>query len=261
MFGAARFLTYNNGVSADDRPGGGPRVNLLVKLRRGEGPFWGRLKAFIKGLFRLHIPVFWLTRPVFALLYYLHVAVREGAARLARFFWYEPLFRSQCASVGSGFVMEQLPYINGSGRITLGEDVTFAGKPIFIFGNRADALPEISLGDHVFVGHNVVFTVSASVRVGRDVLIAGNVSISDYDGHPVEAASRRAGDPTPPEGIKPVVIGDDVWIGTSAMILKGVTIGDRSIVGAGAVVVKDVPPDSVVAGNPARVVKQLVPPT
>jgi maltose O-acetyltransferase len=54
------------------------------------------------------------------------------------------------------------------------------------------------------------------------------------------------------------VIEDDVWIGANAIILKGVTIGARSIVGAGAVVSRDVPPDCVVAGNPARVVKELL---
>jgi maltose O-acetyltransferase len=54
------------------------------------------------------------------------------------------------------------------------------------------------------------------------------------------------------------VIGDDVWVGNGAMILKGVTIGDRAVVAARAVVTKDVPPDTVVAGNPARVVKTLL---
>ena len=67
----------------------------------------------------------------------------------------------------------------------------------------------------------------------------------------------ESGEPTPPEGIRPVTIGDDVWIGANALILKGVSIGDRAIVGAGAVVTKDVAADVVVAGNPARVVKRL----
>ena len=67
----------------------------------------------------------------------------------------------------------------------------------------------------------------------------------------------RRTSPAPPEAIKPVLIGDDVWIGADAKILKGVAIGDRSIVGAGAIVTKSVPPDVIVAGNPARVVKSL----
>jgi acetyltransferase-like isoleucine patch superfamily enzyme len=232
-------------------------MNLLTKLRRGEGPFWGRLKRLAKWLLCAHVPVFWLTRPLFALLYLVHVALREGTLRALCFFWYEPLFRSQCAAVGAGFQMEHLPYILGTGRIVLGDHVHFAGKPAFVFGNRGSATPELVIGDHSFVGHDATFAVSASVRVGRHCLIAGGVRVSDYDGHPVDAARRRAGEPTPPDGIRPVVIGDDVWIGSDAILLKGVTIGDRSIVGAGAVVTRDVPPDVVVAGNPARIVKHL----
>jgi len=88
-------------------------------------------------------------------------------------------------------------------------------------------------------------------------LLATGVRVFDFDGHPLDAERRRRYEPTPAEGIRPVIIGDDVWIGTGAIILKGVTIGDRAIVGAGAVVAKDVPADVVVAGNPARLVKHL----
>jgi maltose O-acetyltransferase len=74
---------------------------------------------------------------------------------------------------------------------------------------------------------------------------------------PLDAERRRAGEPSPPESVRPVVIGNDVWIGTGAVILKGVTVGDRSVIAARAVVTRDVRPDAVVAGNPARVVKYL----
>src|SRR5690348_11954918 len=111
-------------------------MNLIVKLRRGEGPFWGRLKWLAKKVLHFHLPVFWLTRPFWALCYHAHVAGRSLLAGLLRFFWYEPLFRSQCARVGESFEMEQLPYVHGTGRISLGDHVTFGGKPCFIFGNR-----------------------------------------------------------------------------------------------------------------------------
>lgn len=232
-------------------------VNLLVKLRRGEGPFWGRLKAIAKVLLRVHIPVVGVTRPFFAALYLVHVFLAGTWHRMTRFFWYEPLFRSQCVSIGARFTMAQMPFIAGSGRIVLGDDVTFGGQPNFVFGNRSQAQPEVVIGNHTFIGHYCVFAASKSIRVGNDVLIAGGVHISDYDGHPMDAERRRAGDPSPEEAIRAVVIGNDVWIGTNATILKGVHIGDRSVVGAGAVVTRDVPPDCVVAGNPARVVKRL----
>jgi acetyltransferase-like isoleucine patch superfamily enzyme len=103
------------------------------------------------------------------------------------------------------------------------------------------------------------FRVGRAVRIGRRVLIAGGVTIADYDGHPLDAADRRAGLTSAPDQIRPVTIGDDVWIGQGAVILKGVTIGERAVVGAHAVVTRDVPADSVVAGNPAQVVRELRP--
>jgi acetyltransferase-like isoleucine patch superfamily enzyme len=126
-----------------------------------------------------------------------------------------------------------------------------------MFGNRGERTPELTIGDHTFVGHGCGFACASSITVGKHVLLAGGVQISDYDGHPVDAERRRAGEPTPPEGIRPVVIGDGAWIGAGARILKGVTVGDRAIVAAGAVVTKDVPADTVVGGNPARVIKRL----
>ena len=234
-------------------------MNLMVKLRRGEGPFWGGLKAFVLKLLRVHIPASGILRPVFRFLYAIHVFFRVLFATLKRFFWTEPLFRSQCVQIGKGFRMEQLPFIAGTGRITLGDDVIFGGMPVFMFGNRGSQLPELVIGNHTFIGHVVSFAVADSIRIGNNCLLASNVQLSDYDGHPVDAERRRAGGPTPPENIRPIVIGNDVWIGSNAIILKGVRIGDRAIIGAGAVVTRDVPPDVVVAGNPARVVKHLVP--
>lgn len=107
-----------------------------------------------------------------------------------------------------------------------------------------------------------ILSARASITIGRNVKVGGNARIYDHDFHAVDYQARR----DPARDIAecrsaPVVIGDDVLIGANAIILKGVTIGDRSIVGAGAVVsLKNIPPDCVVAGNPARIVKQLAGP-
>ncbi len=235
-------------------------MSLVAKLRRGEGPVWGRLNRLARAVVTFHLPVNAATRPAARLLYRLHVAVREGWVFGRRFLWNEPLFRGQCESVGRGFRMEELPYIGGTGRIVLGDRVYISGVISIGFNSRSGFTPELVIGDGTFIGHRCGFNVARSVRVGRHCYIASGVSVIDQDGHPVDAAARRAGHPTPPEGIAPVVIGDDVWVGFHAIILKGVTIGDRAIVAAGAVVVKDVPADCVAAGNPARVVKHLAPP-
>ena len=235
-------------------------MSLLVKLRRGEGPFWGPLKRLARRVLRLHVPVAGPLRYLFGFLYHAHVFVRGLLANLARFFWYEPLFRSQCAEVGPGLRLERLPFIVGTGRIVLGDGVVFGGKVDFTFGNRGERTPEVRIGNHTFLGHETTLATTDSIHIGEHCLISSGVNISDYDGHPTDPVRRRAGDPTPPENIRPIRIGDDVWIGANVKILKGVRIGNRAIVGAAAVVTRDVPADAIVAGNPARVVKQLPPP-
>ena len=86
-----------------------------------------------------------------------------------------------------------------------------------------------------------------TIRIGSNVLFGPNVQIYTAT-HPADALERRKG----PEFARPITIGNDCWIGGSAIISPGVTIGDRCIVGAGAVVIKDIPPDSIVVGNPAK---------
>jgi acetyltransferase-like isoleucine patch superfamily enzyme len=232
-------------------------MSWLNKLRRGEGPFWGRAKRFARAVLGSHIPVAGPTRVLFGLFYRLHVFVRELWIWGLRFFWFEPLFRSQCESIGAGFQMEQLPYLNGDGRIRIGANVRFSGKPSINFSARSGVKPEFTIGDGTFIGHRCSFSIGRSITIGKHCLFAGGVGVLDMDGHPIDATERREGKPTPPEAIREIRIGDDVWIGTGATILKGVTIGDRSIVASSSVVTHDVPPDVIVAGNPARIVKQL----
>jgi acetyltransferase-like isoleucine patch superfamily enzyme len=217
-----------------------------------------KIKEFIKAVLKIGIPVNGLTRPVFSGLYYLHVFIRETFIWAVRFFYYEPLFKSQCRSVGKGFWMEQLPYIVNSGVIEIGENVRLSGKPSFAFSTKICAQPEVVIGNNTFIGHQTSFMVARKITIGHDCFIAGGVTISDNDGHPIDAAERRQHKPPRTEDVKPVTIGNDVWIAAKATILKGVTIGDRSIIGAYAVVTKDVPPDTIVAGNPAKIIKVLI---
>ncbi|WP_322975331.1 acyltransferase [Aporhodopirellula aestuarii] len=186
----------------------------------------------------------------------MHVLMRESWLWAMRVIWSEPLFRSQCESVGARFQMEQLPYIVGRGRILIGCGVRLSGKSSFAFSSKHGGATLV-IGDRCFLGHNCAVTVAKEIIIGKDCLIAGGVRITDFDGHPLDADDRRTGQPAPIDAVRPVVIGDDVWIGHGAVILKGVRIGNRSVIGARAVVTRDVPEDCVVAGNPARVVKSL----
>lgn len=236
--------------------------SLESRLRGGQGPFWGTAKRLARSILSFHIPVNAATRPLFSALYRLHVLARESLLWFARFSWYEPLFRSQCESIGPGFRMEQLPYMMGEGRIVIGAGVRISGKINIGFSllEGAVAPPLLSIGDGTFIGHGCGFAAGREIRIGRNCLLASGTSIRDWDGHSLDAAERRAHKRESYNTAAPVIVGDDAWIGASATILKGIRIGDRAVVAAGAIVTRDVAPDTVVAGIPARVVKELDPP-
>ncbi len=113
----------------------------------------------------------------------------------------------------------------------------------------------IEIGNHSG-GSAVVLSARSKITIGEHVNLGGNVRIFDHDFHALEPNFRRLGqtEQEPHVRTAPVVIGDDVFVGTNAIILKGVTLGDRCIVAAGAVVFKgEYPADSMIAGNPAVV--------
>ena len=109
----------------------------------------------------------------------------------------------------------------------------------------------IFIGDGVFLNAGCTILDTAPVRIGNGTLLGPNVQMYCAEHHR-EAAGRQAG----LEIAKPVEIGDNAWIGGSAIILGGVSIGDGAIVGAGAVVTRDVPDNTTVVGNPARPVRR-----
>ncbi len=124
----------------------------------------------------------------------------------------------------------------------------------------------IRIGDHTCIYRKSVLGSVSSITVGNCVIISNHVHIYDNNNHPTSPKIRREmckngfdGDPwcwTHADSA-PIVIEDNVWIGEYAAILKGVTIGTGAIVASHAVVTKDVPPYTIVAGNPARVVKEI----
>ena len=109
------------------------------------------------------------------------------------------------------------------------------------------------LGENVFLNYMCVILDNNEVRIGNHVMIGPNVQIYTA-AHDLQAETRNQGW----EIAKPIEIEDNVWIGGGAIILPGVRIGRNSVVGAGSVVTHDVPPNTVVAGNPAKVIKAIV---
>jgi maltose O-acetyltransferase len=110
----------------------------------------------------------------------------------------------------------------------------------------------IHIGDRVFFNFNCVVLDPAEVRIGNDVFFGPAVQIYTAT-HPTDWRIRRRG----LEFARPITIESDVWIGGGAIIGPGVRIGERSVIGAGSVVTRDVPPGVVVAGSPARVLREV----
>ncbi|HEX7853099.1 MAG TPA: sugar O-acetyltransferase [Sphingobium sp.] len=110
---------------------------------------------------------------------------------------------------------------------------------------------DIRVGRNVFINQNCTMYDLGGIDIGDDVMIGPNVSIITSS-HPLEPSQRRSVTIG-----KPIVIGRNVWIAAGATIIGGVTIGENSVVAAGSVVTKDVPPNTLVGGNPARVIRSI----
>lgn len=145
-------------------------------------------------------------------------------------------------------------------------DQTKARKLIYqqLFGQVSSAYIEpsfycdygsnIFLGERFYANHNCVILDVAEVRIGDRVMFGPNVQIYATT-HPLDPVERATGK----EFCAAVTIGDDCWIGGSAVILAGVTIGKGSVIGAGSVVTKDIPEGVVAAGNPCMIIKNINP--
>lgn len=110
---------------------------------------------------------------------------------------------------------------------------------------------DISLGRNVFINQNCTFYDLGGITIADDVMIGPNVSIIT-SGHPIEPSQRRTG-----VIAKPIVVERNVWIAAGAIIIGGVTVGENSVVSAGSVVTRNVPPNTLVGGNPARVIRSI----
>jgi galactoside O-acetyltransferase len=148
----------------------------------------------------------------------------------------------------------------GNGTIIIGENSQ-------VMSQLCTRLPKskIHIGDRCFIGMHTTLLCASSIVIGNDVMIAGECYITDNDGHSVDWRIRRDDVMNRQKGIKnwdhveilSVNIGNDVWIAPRCIVLKGVTIGDGAVIAAGSVVTKDIPPRVIVAGNPARIVRDI----
>ena len=142
-----------------------------------------------------------------------------------------------------------LRIIKNNGSIKVGEFTEFwPGVKLSCFGKDSQLKARITIGRNCSIGDRTEIHAGERVEIGNNVIIAWDCVIMDRDYHSTSQES---------EVLRPVTIGNNVWIGCKAIILKGVTIGEGAVVAAGAVVTKDVAPFMLVAGNPALVIREV----
>lgn len=200
-------------------------------------------------------------KPIAKPLLWSFVAARGCYYEAMRVFACEPMLKAYCKSYGRRLhTSAHMPWVIGDGDIYLGDDVTLSGKISIRFAARYADRPTLRMGNRCGLSNGCVLVIGKSITFGDDVMVGANVTFRDSNGHASDPVARRRGDPAPIEDVKPIVIQDNVWIGSGADIGPGVTIGEGSIVAAHSVVVSNVPAYTVVSGFPARKVGSLEPP-
>jgi maltose O-acetyltransferase len=152
-------------------------------------------------------------------------------------------------STGRRITLAGSPKVVNQGTMTFGErvrlDSTVAKLELVVMPGG-----HLEVGNNVFVNYGSSLVSSKHVKIGDDVLIGTHVMVMDCDFHRVEDKSWDTSG-------EPIVLEDRVWLGNRSMVLKGVTVGHDAVVAAGSVVTRDVPPRTVVAGVPAKVVRRF----
>ena len=143
------------------------------------------------------------------------------------------------------------PLIHPAGEIIIGDRcrlvATMGGLEL---GTGADG--KLEIGENTFINYGTSVAAMDHVKIGCDCNIGTYCMIMDNDFHRLEPERRNEA----PES-EPIIIGNNVWLGGRVIVLKGVTIGDGSVIAAGSIVTKDIPPRSLAAGSPAKVVRTL----
>jgi len=161
--------------------------------------------------------------------------------------------------VGSGTLMNVPVRSHGSGTLLIGSNNMLGYEPAPRLGNGEillqprDRNARIVIGNHNAFSNNVSLVAMGEIAIGNRCLIGDQVAIFDCDFHEISPFTRMNG----VGPIQPVVIGDNVWLGSRVMVLKGVSIGENSVVAAMSVVTKSIPPNSLAAGNPAKVIRSI----
>lgn len=166
----------------------------------------------------------------------------------------ESIFKSiYCKFCASDLILQEVEHIHPAGDLFIGSGSRLMCWGTYTSGREYQQLnPYLSIGDNFHATRNLTIQCAGKTTIGKDVLVASDVFIIDYN-HGMDPAAASYLENL--LEVSEVSIGDGVWIGNNVIILPGVHIGKKSIIGAGSVVTKDIPDYSIAVGNPARVIK------
>ena len=204
--------------------------------RRGPDPLRGGLLAFLH-FARSH-----------------HMLNRRYVVLVARWAWLKLRWRGRLKTDGLAFVCPGVHFEIGKDAVVHLGRWSWLGHGCKVRCHEG----EVHIGARSVLGQECTITAYQHVTIGRECIVADRVMFIDFD-HGVADAER----PIREQGIykQDVRVGHNVWIGYGAAFLRGVTVGDNAVVGTSSVVTRDVPPDAVVAGAPARLVRMREAPT
>ena len=228
-------------------------VSIRAKFKKEEGFPYRLARNAYRGLNNFSLPVpgivsgiLWNTARLMVRSYYWGKSA----------FLVTPLYKGLCFKVGKDFKAGTfIPYVVGSGKIYIGDNVRLYGKQNFLFAAIREEIPEIHIGDNTTIGHNIVFDIAGKLIIGKQCQIASGVTFVDCGGHSIVPEKRAAGEPPTEKDVREITIGDNVWIGTGAYIFPGTIIGDNCVVSANTSVGRRIPPNSLVYASPAKVVR------
>jgi acetyltransferase-like isoleucine patch superfamily enzyme len=186
--------------------------------------------------------------------------------------WFKLVMKATKVNYGKNLLLKGLPIIfnKGGASLSIGDKCviksSFLSNLVGLYSRTIivtrSSQAELLIGNNVGISGATIYA-RKSISIGDNTCIGGNAKILDNDFHPIdwETRNRLANDPNGGNSdlvpAKPIVIGKNCFIGCNSIILKGTVLGDGCVVGAGAVVHGKFEPDSVIAGNPAIVVKKL----
>lgn len=233
--------------------------NVRGRIKKRDSFLFDSLYRMFNWFRQISIPH---NRVIHSFLYYEWTGRLSSWHNFWRVFYYEPMFKTQCASVGKNFRMEYAG--NGSAKIfgglslNIGQNVTIFDNTMFVGLNVLDN-PALNIGDNTYIGPLVRFMVGDRITIGKNCLITSRI-ITDNPGHPIDDVLARmssgGGSPSP-ETIRPITVGDFCFLPLDTVLYPGVTIGDGVVVRVGTHINKDVPPFCLAAGNPMRIIRKL----